>query len=87
MVEKVPGNFKNKFKFNEIGLNCTNCMVEMTQNHLAICPERANLRQGLDMNKLDDIVIYFRRYLTDIKKKESRAGSCGGSAGLLDDYL
>ena len=87
MVEKVPGNFKNKYKFNEIGLNCQNCMVEMTQNHLALCPERANLRQGLDMSKLDDIVIYFKRYLTDIKKKESRAGSCGGSAGLLDDYL
>ena len=59
----------------------------MTQNYLALCPERANLRQGLDMKKLDNIVIYLRRYLTDIKKKESGAGSCEGSAGSLDDYL
>ena len=81
----MPG--KKIYKFNEIGLNCQNCMVEMTQNHLALCPERANLRQGLDRSKLDDIVISFKRYLTDTKKKESRAGSCGGLAGLLDDYL
>ena len=37
-------------------------MVEMTQNHLSLYPEslseRSNLGQGLDMSKLDDIVIY-----------------------------
>ena len=86
MMEKVTRN-KNKYGFNEICQSIQNCMVEMTQNHFALCPERANLRQGLDMSKLGDIVIYFRRYLTDIKKKESGIGSCGGSAGLLDDYL
>ena len=75
MVENVPGNFKNRYHYNEIGVNCSNCNVEMTQNHLVICPERTILREGLDMSKLDDAVIYFRRYLTEAKKTEDVAGS------------
>ena len=75
MVEKVPGNFKNRYLYNEIGVNCSDCKVELTQNHLTLCPARASLRRGLDMSKLDDAVIYFRRYLTDVKKTEGRAGS------------
>ena len=71
----MPGNFKNRYKYDETGLNCQSCKVELTQNHLALCPARENMREGLDMSKLDDTVIYFRRYLCDIKKKESGAGS------------
>jgi hypothetical protein len=68
MVENVPGNFKNCYKYNETGLNCHNCLVELSQNHLSVCPAREKFRDGLDMSKLDDMVIYVRRYLTDIKK-------------------
>ena len=69
MVENIPGNFKNRFKFNEIGLNCFSCKVEMTQDQCALCPARAELRAGLNMNNIDDVVIYFQRYLTHEKKK------------------
>ena len=69
MVENIPGNFKNRFKFNETGLNCFSCKVEMTQDHCALCPARAELRAGLNMNNIDDVVIYFQRYLTHEKKK------------------
>ena len=71
MVDKIPGNFKNKYnnKYNEEGLNCTECLTEMTQFHCTICPARATLREGLDMSSLDDTVIYFRRYLSQEKKK------------------
>ena len=69
MVDKIPGNFKNKYRFNEEGLNCTQCKVEFTQYHCTICPARAEMREGLDMNSLDDIVTYFRRYLLAEKKK------------------
>ena len=69
MVENIPGNFKNCFKFNETGLNCFSCKVEMTQDHCALCPARAELRAGLNMNNIDDVVIYFQRYLTHEKKK------------------
>ena len=40
----------------------------MTQNNISCCPEREQLREGLDMSKLDDIRVYFRRYLSDVKK-------------------
>ena len=75
MVEKVPGNFKNRYIYNETGVNCSDCNVELTQNHLALCPARASMRRGLNISNLDDAVIYFRRYLADVKKTEERAGS------------
>ena len=75
MVDKIPGNFKNRYKYNEEGLNCTECLTEMTQFHCTICPAREALREGLDMSSLDDAVIYFRRYLSLEKKKSSGAGT------------
>ena len=74
MVEKVPGNFKNRYYYNEAGVICSCCKVELTQNHLALCPARANMREGLDMRNLDDAVTYFRRYLSEVKNTERGAG-------------
>ena len=71
MVENIPGNFKNRFKYSEKGLNCVSCNTELNQDHCVICPDRAKLRAGLDMNNIDDVVTYFRRYLTNEKKKSS----------------
>ena len=73
MVENVPGNFKNRFKYSETGLNCSSCKIEMTQDHCALCPARAELRAGLNMDNIDDVVIYFRRYLTHEKKSKNSA--------------
>jgi hypothetical protein len=69
MVDRIPGNFKNRYKYSEEGLNCTDCMVELTQDHCVICPSRASLREDLDMSRLDDTVIYFKRYLAFEKTK------------------
>ena len=69
MVDRIPGNFKNRYKYSEEGLNCTDCMVELTQDHCIICPSRAILREDLDMSRLDDTVIYFKRYLAFEKTK------------------
>ena len=60
MVDKIPGNLKNKFRYKEAGLNCSFCKEELSQFHFTICPARADLRNGLDITKLDDLVIYFR---------------------------
>ena len=65
MLEKIPGNFKNKYKNQENGLKCNLCTEEMTQNHCKVCPERAELRKDMDMNNLDDLVIYFTHILSD----------------------
>ena len=77
MVKKVTGNFKNKYKFNKIGLNCQNCSLSW----------KGKSEKRIIYEKMGDLVVYFRRYLTDGKKKEGGDGSFGGSAGLLDDYL
>ena len=47
----------------ENGLICDLCPEEMTQNHCVSCPERQEDRTGLDMNNLDDLVIYFTNIL------------------------
>ena len=39
MLERIPGNFKNKYKYQENGLKCNLCSEDMTQNHCKICPE------------------------------------------------
>ena len=75
MVEYVPGSFKNHYKYSDTGINCQNCTVEMIQNHISLCPAKEQLREGLDMSKLDDMVEYLRRYLGDVRKTESGSGS------------
>ena len=69
MVDNIPGNFKNSLKFNETWLNFFSCKVEMTPDHCALYPARAELQAGLNMNDIDDVVIYFQQYLTHEKKK------------------
>ena len=69
MVDEIPGNFKNRYRYNEEGLNCSDCKVEMTQYLCTIFPSRASLREGLDMSSLDNAVVYFRRYSTIEKAK------------------
>ena len=64
MLEKIPGNFKNKNQEN--GLKCNLCPEEMKKkNHCLICPERCDMRSGLDMKNLDNLVTYFEELLSD----------------------
>ena len=65
MLERIPGNYKNKYKYQENGLKCNLCLEEMTQAHCKICPERISIRKDLDLENLDDLVIYFKHILTD----------------------
>ena len=65
MLEKIPGNFKNKFKNQENGLLCNLCPSEMSQNHCIICPGRIDMRKDLDMNNLDNLVQYFTAILNE----------------------
>ena len=65
MLERIPGNFKNKYKFQENGLKCNLCSEDMTQNHCRISPERVSCREELDLENLDGFVTYFKLILTD----------------------
>ena len=65
MLEKIPENFKNKYRNQEKGLQCNMCPDEMTQNHCKMCPGRKILREGLNMDNLDDLVSYFTDILSE----------------------
>ena len=57
---------KKKYKKKqENGLKCNLCPEEMNQNHCLICPERCDMRRGLHMSILDNLVTYFEDFLSD----------------------
>ena len=65
MLDKIPGNFKNRYKNIQNCLKCLFCDEDMTQNHCLLCPGRQEHRKNLDMTNLDDLVIYFNAILGD----------------------
>ena len=63
MVADIPCNFKNKYK--KEGLICSYCTQgeEMEQGHCIKCPAWSELRQGLDLTNIMDLVVFFRNLL------------------------
>ena len=41
----------------------------MTQSHCVSCPGLEDLREGLDLDSMKDMVTYFRRILIERSKK------------------
>ena len=81
MVDEVRGNFKDKWKRKggEAALACQECPSGMmeTQSHCDTCPKWEDIRTGLDMNKLEDMVTFFQRFLTE--RVKGRTGSLGAA--------
>ena len=70
MVLNIPGNCKSMYKNNKEGLKCSHCSEEvMTQTHCLSCPGMTEMRDGLELSKIDDMVVYFRRTLKVRDKK------------------
>ena len=70
LVSNIPGNFKNMYKNNKAGLKCSHCLEEvMTQIHCISCPGMSQMRDGLELSKIEDMVIYFKRILKARDKK------------------
>ena len=72
MVPEIPGNFKNRFKNTSEGLVCKYCQEGkiMTQDHCLECPAWEELRRGLEMSNIDDLVVFFRKLLVERAKVE-----------------
>ena len=73
MVQDIPGNYKNKYRVRGTesdGLACTDCDegVIMTQSHCLACPAWSGLREGLELSKIDDMVVFFRKLLVERSK-------------------
>ena len=80
MVANIPGNYRSKFKQKgEDGLLCQYCTErqEMDQAHCLRCSAWAELRTGLDMINIIDLVTFFKKLLSerarleDVKKTAS----------------
>ena len=73
MVPEIPGNLKIKFRGGgngSDGLTCPYCKQGdiMTQNHCLSCPEWTQMRDGLDVANIDDLLIFFRKLLVELGK-------------------
>ena len=66
MSDKIPGNFKNKYKKEQEKLKCSYCNLnqEMTQMHCL------DLRTDLDLKNINDLVKFFQRLLAERTKKD-----------------
>ena len=72
MVDKIPENFKNKFKNNPEGLICNHCSNRevLSQSHCLVCPAWVEFKEGLDLGDIKDLVTFFRRLLEEREKVE-----------------
>ena len=80
LVKDIPGNFKNKYRRkgtddSDAGLRCEYCNEGevMTQSHCMVCPAWAELRMGMDLTDIKDLVIFFRRVLEERTRMERKS--------------
>ena len=78
LVETFRDNFRNKYRTlprgeedEDPGLQCGDCEESRdTQAHCLVCPAWQVAREGLNLNFVEDMVIFFRRVLEG--REESR---------------
>ena len=80
MVEEIPANFKRMYK--EEDQWCKFCQEQklLDQSHCLECPAWEQLREGLNLKKIDDLVIFFRKMLAEMSKEEKKKKK--GPSGL-----
>ena len=52
----------------------------LDQSHCLECPAWEQLREGLNLKKIDDLVIFFRKMLAEMSKEEKKKKK--GPSGL-----
>ena len=77
MVQEIRGNYKDKYRRQggEQALVCQDCLTQemQTQSHCLMCPRWENLRVGLELHKLEDMVVFFQKLL--VERTKSKTGS------------
>ena len=73
MVPEIPANFKNKYRVRGTdteGLVCSECDEGeiFSQSHCLTCSAWADIREGLDMTDIRDLVTFFRKLLVERSK-------------------
>ena len=78
MVDKIPCYFKKKYskrnnsRDQNDGLYCPHCQNGQLfmQKHMLSCLKWTELRRDLNMNSINDLVIFFKRLLEEKEKME-----------------
>ena len=73
MVNKIKMNYKGSYKNN---LTCEKCESgeNETQCHAMVCSGWAEQRDGLDLTKMSDMIVFFRRLLEEKGGKNTKEG-------------
>ena len=65
MIPEIKGNFKDRYRRigGEEALKCHKCSTGEieSQSHCLVCPSWENIRNALEVNKLDAMVIFFQK--------------------------
>ena len=72
MVNEIPGNVKNRYKNKKEELVCKYCSKneEMSHSHVLECSAYVELKSGLDLTNIMDLVVFFRKMLAERAKLE-----------------
>ena len=67
MVKEIKGNYKDKYRRmgGEQALKCDDCDGDQVQSHCLVCPHWEGIREDLDMDRMEGIVTFFQRLLTE----------------------
>ena len=73
MVNRIKMNYKGSYKQN---LKCEKCEIgeNETQCHAMICSGWAEQREGLDLERMSDMVIFFRGLLEEKGGRKTTEG-------------
>ena len=73
LVNRIKMNFKGSYKHNLVCEKCESGQNE-TQCHAMSCAGWSEQREGLDLEKMSDMVIFFRRLLEEKGGKKTTEG-------------
>ena len=73
MVEDIPANFKQKYKNDANGLQCSYCPEGgiFSQSHCLECLAWEEMRKGLDLTNIVDMATFFRKMITERERLEN----------------
>ena len=92
LVEDIKANFKSKHKRQggEEALLCKDCACKeiQTQSHCLVCPEWEEIRTGLELDKMEDLVQFFQKLLVEqAKRKKSKKSKTGSEKDKQKERL
>ena len=77
MVPEIRSNYKDKYKRKggEAAVLCPEFPAQEmeTQSHCLVCPRWEDIRSGLDLTRIDDMVLFFQKLLNERMKAKSRS--------------